>query len=498
MTDEVQQAGTTGHPPSVVVGPDLAKQQPLNPEQAKYAKLWQLDEYRQVSPGEQWAMQFLQIARPEHDADVIDFGCGTGRGGISLALFGSMRVTMLDFTENCLDGYVADACVSQPTRIKFRQHDLTQPVPESAAYGFCCDVLEHIPTIDVPVVLKNILGSANQVFFGISTVDDVMGALIGEHLHLTIQPMSWWVEQLKVAGAVVHWTQEVDGACGIYCSSWLSLSDIDIVGRTNVVVEEINEQTKTNILAGWQQASPFETQDREIVLLAGGPSMKDNLERIKSLRADGCALVTTNGAYGWAIEQGLVPSAQIVLDARAFNARFVQPQVETCQYLIASQAHPATLEGLPHERTYLWHSGISDDNEALVRQRYGLFYPVPGGSTVVLRALPLLRMLGFTKFHIFGFDSCVFDGLHHSYEQLENDAEVVVPVTCAGRTFSCTGWQVSQANEFRDIVKFMGDEIELDVVGDGLIAWMIKTGAGMAAVVAETAGTKTGAECASA
>lgn len=475
---ETTEAGTLGYAPTVVVGPDLAKQP--NPEQAKYAKLWQMPQYREVSPGEQWATQFLQIARPEHDADAIDFGCGTGRGGLSLALFGSMRVTMLDFAENCLDSDIVDICNAQPTRLKFQQQDLTKPVPVTAAYGFCCDVMEHIPTEDVLKVLQNILGSANRVFFGISTVDDAMGALIGERLHLTVQPMEWWIAQLESAGAVIHWAQAIDGACGIYCSSWLKLSDIDIVGRTNVEVEEINQQTRTNILAGWQQATPFETQAREVVLLAGGPSMLANVDLIKSLRAEGCALVTTNGAYAWAIEQGMVPSAQVVLDARAFNARFTSPQVETCRYLIASQVHPSTLKGLPHDRTYLWHSGISQANEQLVRERYGIYYPVPGGSTVVLRALPLLRMLGFKKFHIFGFDSCSLNGSHHSYPQLENDDEVEVPITCAGRTFSCTGWQVSQANEFQDIVKFLGDEVELNVVGDGLIAWMIKTGAGMA------------------
>jgi hypothetical protein len=40
----------------------------------------------------------------------------------------------------------------------------------------------------------------------------------------------------------------------------------------------------------------------------------------------------------------------------------------------------------------------------------------------VLRAFPLLRMLGYTQFHVFGFDSCVQeDGTHHAYPQPEND-----------------------------------------------------------------------------
>ena len=108
------------------------------------------------------------------------------------------------------------------------------------------------------------------------------------------------------------------------------------------------------------------------------------------------------------------------------------------------------------------------------------FFPVPGGSTVVLRAIPLLRMLGFARIHLFGFDSCVSASQHHAYEQPENDSEVTMPVTCGGCTFMCTPWMISQASEFRDLVAFMGDEVELAVHGDGLIAQMIKHGAELA------------------
>lgn len=471
------QAGTTGYAPGVLVQPYTPKPE-LNPERAKYDKLWQHEAYRTVSPGEQWATLFLEHARPEANADAIDFGCGTGRGGLALALFGAMRVKMLDFTANCLDEHVAEACISQPARIGFDVQDLTKPIPQSAAYGYCCDVMEHIPTDDVPTVLRNILSSANQVFFGISTVDDVMGALIGETLHLTVKPMAWWVEQIREAGAKVHWTKELDGACAIYCSIWRDANDVVSCGVINVAEEVIDAQTKANIDADWMQLSPFETQPREIVLLAGGPSMLDHIEQIKALRADGCALVTMNGAYAWAIEQGMSPSAQIVLDARPFNARFVSPVTDTCRYLIASQCHPSTLEGLPKDRTYLWHSGISDENEARALEKHGMFYPVPGGSTVVLRALPLLRILGYKRFHIFGFDSCVRDdGTHHAYVQTENDNQPLLPVTCGGRTFKCAPWMVSQASEFRDIVAFLGNEVELNIVGDGLIAHMVQTGA---------------------
>lgn len=470
MTTEV---GLVGMAPTVHVAP-------INPEQSKYSRLWEKDVYRAVSPGEQWASVFLQHAKPDPDSRAIDFGCGTGRGALMLALLGGMQVQMLDFAPNCLDSEVAQACKTQNGRLKFAVQDLTKPIAARAPYGFCCDVMEHIPPEDVRTVLRNILASASHVFFGISTVPDEYGALIGEPLHLTVQPMAWWVKQLTEAGALIHWTQQADGACAIYCSAWFDAEEVVKIGKINVDELVVEEQVKANIRAGWMHVAPHDRQEREVVLLAGGPSMRHHVEQIRAMREEGAALVTVNGAYSWAIEQGLKPSAQIVLDAREFNSRFTRDVIPDCRYLIASQVHPKTLEGLPRERTYLWHSGISDEAAEMVTERLGAPLVIPGGSTVVLRAIPLLRMLGLYRLHIFGFDSCIEGDLHHAYSQPENDGERVIDVTCGERTFRCAPWMVSQAAEFRDLIRFMGDEVQIAVYGEGLIAHMLVTGAQLA------------------
>jgi hypothetical protein len=239
--------------------------------------------------------------------------------------------------------------------------------------------------------------------------------------------------------------------------------------------ETLDAQVMANILAGWTQAGPHDRQDRECILIGGGPSLPTQLAEIKALRAAGAALVTMNGSYAWALQKGLRPSAQIVLDAREFNARFVQPVLDDCKYLIASQAHPSTLDPLPRDRTWLWHAGISDAAEEAARSSGG-FYPIPGGSTVMLRAIPLMRMLGFWRLHLFGFDSCVA-GRHHAYDQPENDHQQVVPVVIGGRSFECVPWMLHQANEFIGMVPMLGDEVELAVHGDGLIAHILATSA---------------------
>jgi hypothetical protein len=464
-----------------VNAPDLKE----NPEAARYREVWKHAKYRDIAPGETAAMTFLSQAKPPPDAECIDFGCGTGRGALMLALMGRLKVTMLDFADNCLDEDIANACKTQPDRIKFCVADLTRHIPTTAPFGFCTDVMEHIPTDDVPTVLSNILGTAQHVFFAICTAPDYHGPELlgeGEHLHLTVKPMDWWQAELNKAGAIIHWGTRDDELmmCYFYVSGWKDARDVLPDGVLNTSLETVNAQTAENIKAGWKHAQPYDRQNREVVILAGGPSLAENIDEIRRLRdVEGAAIVTTNGAYEWALEQGLKVSMQIVVDAREFNARFTRRVVDDCLYLIASQVHPKTLEGLPHERTFLWHSGISDDNEKLVIEKSGHFFPIPGGSTVILRAIPLLRMLGFWRQHLFGFDSCVkrIGSAHHSYVQAENDGEHIFAVGCGGKQFFCAPWMVQQASEFRGLVKSLADIVELNVVGDGLIAHMIQTGA---------------------
>ena len=106
-------------------------------------------------------------------------------------------------------------------------------------------------------------------------------------------------------------------------------------------------------------------------------------------------------------------------------------------------------------------------------EEYVDFFPIIGGSTVTLRSLHLLRILGFHKIEIFGFDSCIVDE-HHAYPQPENDDEQEVEITVGGRQFRCTVAHYFQAKEFVQLIGATGANYELSVHGEGLISHIIK------------------------
>ena len=248
----------------------------------------------------------------------------------------------------------------------------------------------------------------------------------------------------------------------------------EIICGVNEDKEKIRDNIRKNIQLGLPQVQPYETQWNKVVgLVLGGPTLKETFPDLLEKRQNGMPVITINGSHRYCMTGGLTPSAMIMLDSREFNNRFVYPLVEDCKYFISSQCHPSVFENLKDNQVWIWHCA-GDDNFDLLKEVYGEeYYPIMGGATVALRAVHLLRMLGFHKFEMYGFDSCII-GEQHAYEQPENDGEEVLDVVVSGKEFRCTAANYHQAKEFVDMISKTGEHYDLAVHGDGLISHIIK------------------------
>lgn len=161
-------------------------------ERDKYERMWDVTAYRNHSPGEALATRaFTEMGMNKGD-NLIDFGCGTGRPAAQFQRLGA-AVIGIDHATNCLD---------QGVGITFLQCCLWDLPPDlTAAYGYCTDVMEHIPPEKVDDVLSEIRRVVtNKVFFQIATFPDGMGKRIGETLHLSVHGPEWWKAKLSE-----HW-----------------------------------------------------------------------------------------------------------------------------------------------------------------------------------------------------------------------------------------------------------------------------------------------------
>lgn len=254
----------------------------------------------------------------------------------------------------------------------------------------------------------------------------------------------------------------------------------------NVSDDQIIYHVAHNIRLMLPQVKPHTANNNIVALVCGGPSLVTHEKELVQAAWDGAKVVCVNGAYRWCIERNIRPSAMVMLDARKFNVRFVDQDVPGCRYLLASQCHPEAFRITHNRDVLIWHACSSGQSELDMLNEYyfNRCFPVTIGTTVAIRAISLLRMLGFKSFDIFGLDSCWIDTAHHAYQQSENDKDQRISVWLRpkGRDdfsaqFICSPWMMKQADDFQRLIRERGNDFRLNVRGDGLIASMLRIAA---------------------
>lgn len=162
-------------------------------ERAKYTAAWSRDQYREVSPGAAMVPMFQRMARPQLGACIIDIGAGAGAGSRALKDAG-FNISAFDLVDS---GW-------QHEDIELRTGVLWNGCHyHHADFGYCCDVMEHLPTQFVGLAVQRMLEAADRLFLSISFQQDVHGDALRDRLHLTVKPFAWWRDTLAELGTVL-------------------------------------------------------------------------------------------------------------------------------------------------------------------------------------------------------------------------------------------------------------------------------------------------------
>ena len=257
----------------------------------------------------------------------------------------------------------------------------------------------------------------------------------------------------------------------------------------NTPTKSIIEHVNTNIRRRLPQLRVYQPQPREMCVVAGGPSLEDTWDEFEALKDAGAATLAVNGAYKYLLDRDIAPSLFAMLDAREWNKRFVDEAHPNTKHFIASQCHPAVFDALAERDVFIWHSPIPKpkgertkswtEGRKLYRDYYlgdKNYLLVPGGVTCTAKTVMLCYWLGFRKIHMFGFDSCWMDGKDHAYPQPENQ-DKNIRFRLGERWFECAPWMAHQADSFFKLIVNLPDNLELQVHGDGLIAYGLQRSA---------------------
>jgi len=310
---------------------------------------------------------------------------------------------------------------------------------------------------------------------------------------LHLQPATW---QGKFPGSFcsykIHAQKWPPNGCKVVCfhgepnphqlpSEWIThvwklggISEAKLESKCNTEKSEAISNVRANMARGVQHLQPREGNGKTMVIIGGSPSIGRSMPMIRKAMRKG-DIWSVNGTHDFLLERGVTPDYFALLDARKDNARFVQKPNKRTKYLIASHCAPDVFDALKSFDVEMWHAYEPDLHEVF-KELAGDQAPIRmlgGGNTVVLKLLYMGRMLGYTKFELFGVDSSYEDDEHHAYPQPMNDGEHRLAVWAAGRKFSCAPWMIVQAKDFQEQVRVLIDEgCIVTVHGNGLIPFI--------------------------
>jgi hypothetical protein len=217
----------------------------------------------------------------------------------------------------------------------------------------------------------------------------------------------------------------------------------------------------------------FPAHDRTLVIVGNGPSMTSQISAIRRRKRAGAAIVATQSSDGALIAAGIVPDFVAIMDGASNLHELITPHPDVT-YLVASMCHPSVFERLAGRHVVLWHAenGHAEQNLLMECASHIPWVLIGGGSTIGMRCVNLGYLLGFRKFHTYGIDSNLKDGVLHAIRE-PGDEKLIAKafeIECAGRKFTVTPQFAQQAQDFVNLMRttFAG-RISVIAHGDGLI-----------------------------
>lgn len=232
----------------------------------------------------------------------------------------------------------------------------------------------------------------------------------------------------------------------------------------NTSDEQINENVRANSRLNVPWIKQIPKHDGVALLCGGGPSLADSLQDIRNRIAEGGTVFALNGAASFLASRGIMPDAQVILDARPETAQLIGPAK---RHLFASQAHPSLFAQVPTAE--LWQLQIEGIDDLLPDDAPHCTL-IGGAASVGNTATCLAFALGFRDLHCFGYDSSFRDDKGHAYSQPMNDGDPCAMVPWRGKHYRVSLTMKLQAEKFQSTARVLKEAgAKVFVHGSGLL-----------------------------
>ena len=214
----------------------------------------------------------------------------------------------------------------------------------------------------------------------------------------------------------------------------------------------------------------------KLVLASAGPSLEDNLDKIRELQKGGAKIFCVKHSHNTLIENGIIPWACVILDPRPFEGvsthgivrkeLLANPHPDV-RYLVASMTNVEVTKYLKEKDANIigWHAYTSalTEMEELESQQL-----ITGGTCSAMRTIGIGHTLGFREFHIFGMD-CAHPGVPEDLEETDMYGKkkwlkigIMNPETKEEDIFYTTGELLALAQDFEALLA-REDQVDMDI-----------------------------------
>tara|TARA_R110000868_G_scaffold184282_2_gene425832 strand:- start:768 stop:2342 length:1575 start_codon:yes stop_codon:yes gene_type:complete len=215
------------------------------------------------------------------------------------------------------------------------------------------------------------------------------------------------------------------------------------------------------------------------VMLSAGPSLEKDIPEIKNfLKKNPKAKVfCVKHALPLLLKNGIVPWACVLLDARNFKGvsthgfkrkELLAVSPRETNYFAASMVDPAMVRFLQKkERNVIgWHAYTAGVEKLKISE--DMFYIV-GGTCAAIRMISLAHVMGFNNFHLWGYDSCMYDTPDLTKkDDRGRPMYMKAGAKGTGQAWFTTGELMAQAQDLETLWKTASEDMSLNMHGDGL------------------------------
>jgi len=448
------------------------REAPLRDEHDETALYW----VREVASGEEVLKVYEDQGQVTFPKTLIDFGCH----------YGGMMKPWQDRGVECYGVELDEASVKIAQDLGF---DISRSLDELIERGIKADfilmqdIIEHLtdlrgdmdkvgqllneggviyvwtPGLFGPTAqtIKNLFQLAHTYQFCGTTLDYVMDVLGYTPLFLDEVISSFW--RRKVGQEVTFPPRKP--------KEWVEYSIDQLAANTKRKLplfksickftrKERYEYIEENCQKGLPDIEAItEKYSGDMIVIGGGPSVNQQLPKIKELKARGIPVMCISRMYPWCVKNGLGPDFVASMDStdeQELGFTDINPKAI---HLMCSVTRPSLVDKLPKGTAYIWDN-MDEIRVREIRQKHGykVATVVQGGGSITFSCLSLGMNLGFGGFHVFGAD-CMFsdkDQTHAAGIAGENVQQVVEEVTIKGVVYLSTAAFVMFAKHFLDMV----------------------------------------------